>query len=118
MRHRSERALERLAVIANQAPGERRRAGERYLLSEHGAQRQLVYRRLAAVLGMRELAGDVLEDSKRPNFEKMIPELVDWRVREVFRDARLGSGLVGDVGGGTDKDESRGAPWVQPARKP
>jgi len=42
---------------------------------------------LAAVLGMREVACDLLESSKEPDFEEMIPELVDWVVTAWYDNA-------------------------------
>ena len=43
MRHRPDRMLERLAVCGHKPRRERRRAGERNLLAEHGADRDLVW---------------------------------------------------------------------------
>jgi AcrR family transcriptional regulator len=46
---------------------------------------------LAAVLGMREVACDVLAESKEPDFLEMVPELVDWVVSAWYDEPPAGS---------------------------
>jgi len=66
---------------------------------------------------MRQVACDLLESAKEPDFEKMIPELVDWVVtawydHEPDRDQGHGGGQA--RGGG---QASPGLVASEPARK-
>lgn len=53
---------------------------ERLRKSDPQLKRRPLSTHLAAVLGMREVAGEALEASKEPDFASMVDELVDWVV--------------------------------------
>jgi AcrR family transcriptional regulator len=59
---------------------ERLKAQERLRKTDPHLKRRPVSSHLAAVLGMREVACDLLGSSQEPDFNKMVPELVDWVV--------------------------------------
>lgn len=50
---------------------------------------------LAAVLGMRDVAGEALEASKEPDFASMVDELVDWVVTAWYEQAPTLAALDG-----------------------
>ena len=58
--------------------GERLKAQECMRKSDPFLNRRSLDAHLDAILGMRELAGDALERSEKPNLKKMAAELVDW----------------------------------------
>jgi len=57
---------------------ERLKTQEELAASDPLLKRRPLSSHLAAVLGMRELACELLESSSAPDFKSLVPELVDW----------------------------------------
>ena len=74
------KALERRRSVAAWFAEERLKTQERMRKSDPLLKRRPLHSHLASILGMRELACDVLEVTQEPDFMKMAPELVDWVV--------------------------------------
>jgi AcrR family transcriptional regulator len=74
------KARERRRATAAWFAQERLNTQERLRETDPLLKRRPLITHLAAVVGMREVAGEALEASKEPDFTSMIDELVDWVV--------------------------------------
>jgi AcrR family transcriptional regulator len=84
-------ARERRRNAAQWFAEERHRTQEKMRKTDPLLKRRPVSSHLAAVYGMRQVTCDVLEASPEPDFERMIPELVDWVVTAWYeREPSLG----------------------------
>jgi hypothetical protein len=74
------KARERRRATAAWFAQERLDTQERLRKTDPQLKRRPLSTHLAAVVGMREVAGEALEASKEPDFASMVDELVDWVV--------------------------------------
>jgi AcrR family transcriptional regulator len=74
------KARERRRSAAAWFADERLKAQEQLRKTDPGLRARSLDAHLAAVLGMRELAGEALEAWGTPDFARLAPELVDWVV--------------------------------------